>query len=204
MKEQLTSPESKKERLIVEIGCGAAPFLRYARPEFKEYFKTNSNVLYFGLDIEERDVEFAEEIVRYNLEHELGEEVGSRFAFVEADGSQLPIMDKSVDELILSNVLGDPRIDRKQGESPGETKKKILQEAYRVLKSGGRLTIHEDITPQVTRRNYWIEEAEEIFDTKAKYNELADSEPVELRWPPHYVGSRDRISSFVARIQKKI
>ncbi len=204
MNEQLSQAEKIKEHLIVEIGSGVAPFLDHASPKFKEHFIKNPNILYFGLDIEPYDVEFAEETTRYNLEHELGEEAGKRFAFIEADGSQLPIKDNSADELILSNVLGDPRIDRDQGDEPGEIKKKMLQEAHRALKPGGYLTILEDTTPSIARRGGWIEMAEQIFETQAEYNESTKDKPIELQWTPQYRGTRDRVSAFVARIKKKI
>lgn len=75
------------------------------------------------------------------------------YKVIRGDGQRLPVQDGEVDEVFMGNVLGfvGPM---------SEEARQLIREAIRVLKSEGRITILETLTPANLKR------IEEIFKSK--------------------------------------
>ncbi len=119
--------EKKEEpatKVFVEVGTNQLPVTFMAKREFKD------NEMYVGIDTDAEMVRFARHATRE----------GQNATFIEARGEQLPLKNESVDEIFFGNVFGAPRI-------PEHKKAKFLDEAERVLKTGGSLVIKETNTP---------------------------------------------------------
>lgn len=100
------------------------------------------------------------------------EEKGVNFAALYGDGRELPIADHAIDEVLLSNVLGEPLI-------ADDDKKHILVEACRVIKPEGRVVVAEYYSPErskniIERFNHSDFSVEAIRPGEAGWHELAE------------------------------
>jgi SAM-dependent methyltransferase len=149
-------------RTILEIGGGTTPyFMRYGIPWI-------ADEAYVCLDINEKRVLESKAAVEWLAKE--GRAYPSDAQFVVGDGIALPIEPMSMHEVVLSNVLSAPihknwnekgthtRMQNQSGtmqrkiegaESEGDLfyreRKPLIQEALRVLKPGGTLTIYTDL-----------------------------------------------------------
>lgn len=121
----------KRDKLIVEVGTRLDPVFKIGQREISpdEFFVAIN--------------EYADTAMK------LKSAVGKRDDFVSivGDAVNLQLPEESVDELIFSNVFGDPRSVRFRADAEGKTFKEMLvaymQEISRVLKPGGKATITE-------------------------------------------------------------
>jgi len=120
-------PEEKESvgKVYVEIGSGGLPAF------FVSNRQINPGDRYFTVDMRDHEAEISKNF---------GEDLGVGFEAIQGDGSNLPFVENSVDEMIFNNVFGDP-------STVGHDD--MLLEALRVLKSGGQIVITEHITPGV-------------------------------------------------------
>lgn len=126
------APEIREpKRVFVEVGPKRAPAPSYGTIEF------GPNDVYVGIDIGAEDLREGKRDTE-TLRRIQGKE-GKMF-FVKGTGEAMPLQDKSVDELIFINILGEERIEP-------EAKERFLAEAARVLKEKGELVIGETYTP---------------------------------------------------------
>lgn len=79
------------------------------------------------------------------------------FTPVYADGRSLPLADHSVEQALLSNIIGDPSITL-------EDKSQLIAEARRVVGPEGLVVVRDDYTPYV---------ADEYFNSAAESPLLA-------------------------------
>jgi len=128
------SNESKR-RIVVEIGYGAQPFIS---------LPTLNKEIYVGIEKQPKQGKGSElrkaldRIARKDIQEgtALIKALSTSFpvAAIEADARSLPFKNASVDRIILHDVLNDP--DTRQPH-------KLVAEAFRVLKPGGRLFVRE-------------------------------------------------------------
>lgn len=122
------SPESQSKRVIVEIGAGIKPF-----PASGNRGLAN-NEHYVGVDFyhDPNDAERADQKLK-------ALQSGS-YELTKPDGTHIPLKDHMADEVVLCNVLGDPRVER--------TRLQLIKEAKRIMKKDtGVITIVENYTP---------------------------------------------------------
>lgn len=132
--EQEQSNEAMKpKRVFLEVGTYQTPVTVFGDKKF------GKDDLYIGLDIDEHEVRSAKRNSEWRDEDD-GRQTGEHKLFMNADMRRMPIADKSVEELFLGNVLGDPSISDKQ-------KERLLSEAARILKDKRTLVIKETNTP---------------------------------------------------------
>lgn len=116
--------ETKRDKLIVEVGSGGFPAI-IRMPEIAKnglFVTVNEDQLISNAERSRRD--------------------SPNFSAIHGDAKQLLFPDGTVDELIYSNVFGDPRtMNREQ----------YLHEAARVLVKGGKIIINETYTPEQSR-----------------------------------------------------
>ena len=149
-------------RTVLEIGGGMTPyFVRYTIPWNPEYE-------YVCVDVTEKNVEEARLAVEKVRQR--GGSYPSKSRFLLQDAVSLPFQDASVHEIVLSNVLSAPihfnwndkgtevtlknpsgAITRPIMGSPADRdlfyreRKPLIDEAVRVLKPGGTLSIYTDL-----------------------------------------------------------
>ncbi len=187
MSSEVRSPEKAEPKIRIEIGCGGAAAIRDNLAARLQEFKEDSNLWYFGIDIDFGDVLDSKEMVEYEAE-DLNEQVPARIKFIRASGDKLPFKDGSVSDVLMRNVLGDPRISLSVRES-------MIREGARVLKRKGTLTVVEDITPQVTIREGLLGYAGEVLGSQPEYSSRENSpDKVDSRMP----------TALVARLRKVI
>lgn len=115
-----------REDTVLDIGCGRGELVCYLA-------KTGS--IAYGIDYATAAIDIAQE-----LRKSLPKSVQSRVKFVKADCVRLPFKDGTFNAVFM--------IDLVEHLTPGQMRK-TLDEAYRVLKFGGKLIIHTN--------NFWFE-----------------------------------------------
>lgn len=154
---EIESSNSRKE-IFLEIGTGLAPA---QGSEIR-------NQKYIGID---RSIDNLV-VAKY-----INDAAGRKFTYVNADGQELPLKDRSVKTVVLKDVLGEP-------ESGFE---EILGEIKRVIKEDGLLIVSESVTPALEAAGFNFKEVsiEEVLErlgfvfkkilaTSADYQEAAD------------------------------
>ncbi len=125
--------EKQPRRVFVEVGTNEIPLPMLGKKAFGE------NDVYIGIDVERENVELSrersEEWVKSGARPEI-----KKMIFTQADMGRLPFADRTVDDLYLGNVFGDPGISLKSKED-------FLEEARRVLRDERELIIKENNTP---------------------------------------------------------
>jgi len=147
---------------ILEIGGGIRPyFMRYDIP-------WNAEDAYLCLDVSEKRIEQSKEAIKELAAK--GSPHPAQTAFLLEDGIDIPLTDGSIDEIVISNVLSAPIHNNwdKDGISilvpnPSRTfsrkipaigseqdlfyreRKPLVDEALRLLKPGGKLSIYTDL-----------------------------------------------------------
>lgn len=137
-----------REKFIVEIGTSGWPVFKIGNRTIGE------DELYTAIEqglIPSSLIDVKEEAEKRGIQ--------DRVNALEADGSALPFNDESVDEIILTNIIGAP-VDSRIGDSTNAFK--ILKEASRVLKRGGKITITETWTPRITKEQMKIGDNQEF------------------------------------------
>ncbi len=189
------SAEKEAEHLIVEVGCGGYPHLWTFSDDHKQLIKNDESVRYIGIDIDEEDLRSGKRGAEARAD--TSGLPGERMHFVRADGEKLPLKDAVVSELIIRNVLGDP-------ETHELSKLWMLDEAARVLKIGGILTISEQYTPKVALRQYLVSRIDHLTkNVPLQIVDDADRSPHEMESDMKlYNDSASDESSFVLRLRK--
>ena len=122
------SGEKIPKKVFVEVGTNSIPVPFIGNKNFE-------NEIYIGIDLEHENSIDAKKVTKI-----IGEKHADNVHFINADAESLPISSDSVDELYFGNVFGDPQIKSKILE-------KFLEEATRVLRVGGKVSIKETNTP---------------------------------------------------------
>jgi ubiquinone/menaquinone biosynthesis C-methylase UbiE len=114
-----TLDEMFKDKIVLDIGCGAAgKTLFYASQGVKKIY---------GLEFLEHYRDQANTLVEKYADQPWVE----RFEFLAADAVKLPFEDNSIDTIIINDVF--EHLDQPE---------KSLQEAFRVLRKGGRIYLN--------------------------------------------------------------
>lgn len=128
--------ESKQvqRRVIVEVGVGTEPFC------IKYGILLPPNTIYTGLDIIDKNFS---ELKSKSLELGYGDNV----KFQVMQKSRLDLIDESVDECVMSNVLSWEFADEGpfRDKEDYEEKRELFLQAARVIKPGGRIMLYENI-----------------------------------------------------------
>src|SRR3989339_754278 len=117
---------------ILDIGCSDMPFPLTVKLEKSVDFK---NTHYVGIDIDEANLKEGRDWLRGRGEENFRRP--SKIDFIVCDSRNLPFKKRSFDIVVFRNFLGNPKIF----DNPTD-------EAYRVLKDGGKLVIMETYTPK--------------------------------------------------------
>lgn len=157
-RQYLRERNTRPDFVMVEIGHGRSPVVRNQQ-------NLTGNRRYIGVEAWLRDPRsevriwlnrLSEEMVGQNvtfIDHELeGEPVytdtGSSLDYQGAYDPTTKLDDQIADEVILSNVLGDPHISNREDSTV-----KLLAESHRLLKAGGKLIVRETESPLYAARN---------------------------------------------------
>ena len=133
-KEQVENQVEIKESdfNILDIGCRDMPFpLTVKLGKSIDFRKTH----YVGIDIDEAKLKEGRNWLQGRGEENLRRP--SKIDFIVCDSRNLPFKRRSFDTVVFRNFLGDSKIF----DNP-------IDEAYRVLKDGGKLVIMETYTPK--------------------------------------------------------
>lgn len=120
----------ESKHFVLEIGVGAYPF-----PAIGER-KIGVGEVYLGIDNGSRTADWNEKAIKRLSEME---EKGDSLSLAAADAECLPLQSNSVDEVVMSNLFGDPRLNSRIPY--------MVWEGQRVLKPGGLLVVVETLTP---------------------------------------------------------
>lgn len=152
------------KRIVVEVGTGGFPSFRRGNRQKK------TDETYITLNLEKLDAQ----VDKYTMEDRKMKDV---FPLV-GNAQYVPLADNSVDELIFTNVFGDPAgkyyIDPKI-ESGYD---KMLEEAVRILKPNGIIIITETYTPTVMARRLGLslEKKDNLYNIRNDHdNSILDS-----------------------------
>lgn len=133
-----TSPErQEKKNIFLEIGTGHQPLASVTKRKFE------GDDYYVGIDLPRRTTIFGgTQEIKLETNKLRSRKAGKNghVSFFYASGEHIPYADEAVVEVYVSNLFGDPSIDQ-------ETTDAVTDEAYRVLKTGGKFTIRETNTP---------------------------------------------------------
>lgn len=123
---KVENEEKQPMKVFVEVGTNMLPV------SFMGTKKFDAQEKYVGFDIKKNEIVSARDM------HALARG-GENADFIQGSGERLPMKDGSADELLFGNVFGDPSLPA--------SKARLLDEAERVLKVGGKLVIKETNTP---------------------------------------------------------
>lgn len=165
--ENIISGENPNSNVTLEIGAGRMSILNRSG-ERLEQLKKNPKDRYIGVDLCEKDLARSKEIIESWFGDD-GDLINKIFLMV-ARGEKLPLKNGSANEIVVSNVFGEP-VHR-----PGDDCKKILEEIHRVLKEKGILKIIETASPEVAMDGNWLLK---LIEGKFKLINKTDSENYE-------------------------
>lgn len=124
-------------RLIVEIGPGISPIV------LLENGIIRPGDSYLGVENLSRGAWERSPVPFHEVQEQvarLGSERADRIEIIDIGRRPIPVMDQSVDEVVIANVLGILRIGFPDSE-------RVIADAMRILKRSGTLSILENITP---------------------------------------------------------
>ncbi|MBI3627464.1 MAG: class I SAM-dependent methyltransferase [Candidatus Sungbacteria bacterium] len=138
------SEEGRPRRVFIDLGTNSLPVTAMGSREFSE------DETYIGVDKSRKYARQNQELAKDDFPE------NENIHFLQADAKKLPVRNESVDEVFLGNLLGSSNISE-------EEKNKFLQEAKRILKTGGKVIVKETNTPalpqdfvDMARRNGFI------------------------------------------------
>lgn len=137
------------KRVILDVGSGAYPFPAGVRQR-----KIQKGEIYIGID---PDAKHAKENFRLMSDKSLSDKrlgVGEGKGFMTIGvGERLPLRNNSVDEVVIANVIGDPKITGRPQDDllSASPVKRIIHEIARVLKDSGQVYVVESNTPYPNR-----------------------------------------------------
>ena len=147
--------------IVVEIGCGTNP---------GPYWEGNEN--HFIVD-------------RSNFALALGADKDPRLdPLYFEDALSLPMLDESVDLVLARNVFGDFNLGGERNQH--QYKLQIVLEASRVLMTGGKLLVIEDLTPAVSERFFSKLSKDPNSSVKLEFEEV----DIAVATPPSYSAIR--------------
>ncbi len=179
----------------VEIGAGDLPIV-YNFSERAKNFKEDASKRYIGIDFKKEELKKAQE------RKGLLAGATDRTLFLVANGGRLPIADKTVDEIVLHNVVGDPT----GSLGPGF---RMFKEIARVLTETGTMKIIENYTPDVARE--WMERNRALLEENFKLVSTLTSKDVQdnptiteedLEHIKKDFATKDNYRSFIAVYEK--
>lgn len=138
--------ENTSERVIAEVGVGSEPFFVNADR------KIQNDERYVGIDVPGSSMErpwLGKKTAQENFKEireseEVQKKVRGKMDLLVASGEHLPFADGNVDEVVFKNVFSAPGVYMAGGENKArQSKQGFINEAARVLKKGGRITIIE-------------------------------------------------------------
>jgi len=94
IEDKLIEKEQGEQKRILEIGVGGAPFFAARKPPTR---KLEDKEMYIGLDVKEEELKIA----KNNYAQE-------KVSFIKGSAEDIPLKDKSVDEVIMREVLDAP------------------------------------------------------------------------------------------------
>jgi len=124
--------EEVPKKIVVEIGPGGSPFFVSGGR------KLTPNEFYLAVDWLKDEAETTKVFADFDAETAQMGNSNQRLAVI-GDAKELPISTSSVDEIIMNNVLTDPKT---------RDFKRILLEAERILKDEGKIILNETLTPE--------------------------------------------------------
>lgn len=115
----------RKKFRVLEVGCGELPIT--------DETHGRKDAIYVGIDIDKEPL----------IKNQAGNQEPNVF-FVQAQGENVPLADRSVNQVYFTNVFGDDEI-------AVNSKLAFLKEAYRVLKATGVVAVLEFYSPNEAR-----------------------------------------------------
>ena len=197
--------------MIVEVGSGLFPLPTSVPESYRRWMHDNKNVRYIGLEPVSMYLESGKGLTESKDRRPVGDPLGGtgigateRIEFEQGDAEHMRFESGSVSEVVFRNVLGYSVI-------PIEKRKAILQEAARVLKSRGMLTIIEQYTPAVARDQEILATIAQLTQGEFEYVGADDRSDLEREadehflsygkdWPDSDKRGKDK---FVLRLRKR-
>jgi ubiquinone/menaquinone biosynthesis C-methylase UbiE len=192
-----SGPKEDHEYVILEIGGGKYPLPFDAPDSYREWMQKNPNARYISADINLENLQKGR-ASQQGKDQERGIPVTERVGYIQAAGTELPIADASISELVLKNVLGDPSIW-------SAVKLLMLHEANRVIRPGGLFKVIEQESPDFARqedlRRFILDMRKRLFVLESEF-----ARPLHERdFDAHmHQSSSAAPSSFILRLRKKI
>ena len=182
------------EHIIVEVGCGTAPYIMDLSANYRKWLHADPSRRYIGLDIDDADLVIGKMIGTNIHSQILGIDKPKRVDFVQADGTKLPFADGFVSEVIFKNVAGDDQIDPQK-------RLEMLREAARVLKPGGVMHLIEQFTPDVFQNSTLLQD--EISRMLASEFVSVRKKEVPARQKATDSRMAEHITTVVTRLKKR-
>lgn len=153
------------KRVILEIGPGEGPFYIEGQRKLK------NGEYYLGVDKNP-----------YRCRWDLN-------STITGNARRLPLRDESAKEIIICNVVGDPRVDDEVGE--------VVKEARRVLSPDGEIVVIETYSPIITP----VERVEKLMQENGL--ELNNREFIhDKKQIDQYAISEGRMFAYIAKFSR--
>ena len=129
---------TERKKIIVDIGAGYGSFA--SLPQTRKFKK---NEIYIGIEPDPQRAEALKSSAK-----DVGD--GTMFT-IRALGEKIPLDTQSTDEVIIKDVLGDPKVvnwfAEKEENELQHAVEGLAKESFRILKSGGKTIVIESYTP---------------------------------------------------------
>lgn len=197
--ERLDDHESERQEpyTCLEIGSGWVDMLTHTQHRANRLM-SDPNYRYIAVDS-------SPEKLGKGIENSKGltEGLSKKILHINADARNLPIKGESVDEIVMRDVLGDPRVSE-------SSQYEIMNEAIAALKPGGKLIIFEFSSPAYSDEN--LQYIATAFATRIKLVEELRNNPeaqAAIRWgdiesdEDYFYKSADNDSQYM-RVYEKL